>query len=82
MTVLGSIFGGTYLATRGGGDKKKQQGPPINAGSKDEEQFIQCVYPFAFIISKLLSSLGPMLWIIAKWMEMLTFDLLYHVGTS
>ena len=24
-----------------GGDKKKQQGPPINATSKDEESFIQ-----------------------------------------
>ncbi|KAL1998864.1 hypothetical protein VTN02DRAFT_5465 [Thermoascus thermophilus] len=41
MAVLGSLFGGTYLATRGGDKQKKEQGPPINASSKDEEQFIQ-----------------------------------------
>lgn len=46
MAVLGSLFGGTYLATRGGDKQKKEQGPPINASSKDEEQFIQCVDPF------------------------------------
>ncbi|OKL62504.1 hypothetical protein UA08_02759 [Talaromyces atroroseus] len=40
MGVLGSLFGGVYLATRGGG-KKKDVTPPINAGSKDEEKFIQ-----------------------------------------
>ncbi|KAL1880479.1 hypothetical protein Plec18167_003883 [Paecilomyces lecythidis] len=49
MGVLGSIFGGTYLATRGGSAKKTAQGPPINAGSKDEEQFIQCVFPSKFV---------------------------------
>lgn len=42
MATLGSLFGGVWLSTRGG-DKKKQQGPPINASSKDEEQFIQYV---------------------------------------
>jgi len=40
MITLGSAFGGSWLAMRGG-DKKKQQGPPINATSKDEESFIQ-----------------------------------------
>lgn len=42
MATLGALFGGTWLAMRGG-DKKKQQGPPINATSKDEENFIQYV---------------------------------------
>lgn len=42
MGVLGSLFGGIYLASRGGG-KKKEVAPPINAGSKDEEKFIQYV---------------------------------------
>ncbi|KAH8430272.1 ATP19 family protein [Aspergillus melleus] len=40
MGVLGSLFGGVYLATRGGGEKK-QAAPPIQASSKDEETFIQ-----------------------------------------
>jgi len=45
MGVLGSTFGGTFLATRGGSkeQQQKQQGPPVQAGSKDEEDFIQCV---------------------------------------
>lgn len=42
MGVLGSLFGGVYLATRGGGDKKPAS-PPIQASSKDEETFIQYV---------------------------------------
>lgn len=49
MATLGSIFGGTFLATRGGGKQPQgqgaQQGPPVTAGSKDEEKFIQCVFP-------------------------------------
>ncbi|KAG2416616.1 hypothetical protein HFD88_007831 [Aspergillus terreus] len=40
MGVLGSLFGGVFLATRGG-DKQKQTTPPIQASSKDEETFIQ-----------------------------------------
>jgi hypothetical protein len=43
MVTLGAIFSGSYLATRGG-EKKKEQGPPINASSKEEENFIQYVY--------------------------------------
>lgn len=44
MGVLGSVFGGTFLSTRGGNEQqKKEQGPPVSASSKDEEQFIQCV---------------------------------------
>jgi F-type H+-transporting ATPase subunit k len=42
MGVLGSLFGGVFLATRGG-DKQKQTTPPIQASSKDEETFIQYV---------------------------------------
>ena len=45
MATLGSVFGGSYLAMRGGGDKSKQNGgakqtPPIQAQSKEEETFI------------------------------------------
>jgi ATP synthase subunit K len=42
MITLGTLFGGSWLAMRGG-DEQKKQGPPIKASSKDEEQFIQCV---------------------------------------
>jgi F-type H+-transporting ATPase subunit k len=42
MATLGTFFAGSWLAMRGG-DKKKQQGPPINASSKEEENFIQYV---------------------------------------
>lgn len=44
MATLGALFGGSWLALRGG--DKKQQTPPINASSKDEEQFVQYVFPF------------------------------------
>ncbi|EED18251.1 conserved hypothetical protein [Talaromyces stipitatus ATCC 10500] len=40
MGILGGLFGGIYLASSGG-SKKQVQTPPINAGSKDEEKFIQ-----------------------------------------
>lgn len=43
MTILGGLFGGIYLASSGG-SKKQVQTPPINAGSKDEEKFIQYVF--------------------------------------
>ena len=43
MATLGTLFGGVWLATRGGGEKKTAQGPPVQASSKDEEQFIQYV---------------------------------------
>ncbi|KAI2622200.1 hypothetical protein GGS26DRAFT_594206 [Hypomontagnella submonticulosa] len=38
--VLSAMFGGSYLATRGG-SKKATQAPPINASSPDEADFIQ-----------------------------------------
>jgi len=42
MATLGSVFALSYLST-GGGSKKptKEQGPPLNAGSSDEEKFIR-----------------------------------------
>ncbi|KAL9051661.1 MAG: hypothetical protein Q9162_005870 [Coniocarpon cinnabarinum] len=45
MATLGTVFGGTAFAMRGGGDKSKQNGgqkaqPPIQASSKEEEAFI------------------------------------------
>lgn len=54
MGILGSVFGGTFLATRGGGAKEQQkiqQGPPVAAGSKDEEDFIQYVHYICFLYS-------------------------------
>ncbi|CAI7649870.1 unnamed protein product [Penicillium bialowiezense] len=41
MATLGSIFAGSWLAAGGGEKPKTAQGPPINASSKDEENFIQ-----------------------------------------
>ncbi|KAJ5860707.1 uncharacterized protein N7529_008017 [Penicillium soppii] len=41
MATLGSIFAGSWLAAGGGEKPKTIQGPPINASSKDEENFIQ-----------------------------------------
>ena len=40
MITLGTTFSVAALSM-GGGDKKKAQAPPINASSKEEEQFIQ-----------------------------------------
>lgn len=37
------MFAGGYLLS-GGSKKQAQQGPPINAGSKEEGDFIQYVY--------------------------------------
>lgn len=42
MLTLGTFAAGTTLAM-GGKEKAKGQGPPINASSKDEEEFIQFV---------------------------------------
>ncbi|OJD28744.1 atp synthase subunit k-like protein [Diplodia corticola] len=40
MGVLGTLFGGIFAAT-GGSKKVANVTPPINAASKDEENFIQ-----------------------------------------
>lgn len=42
MAVLGTTFAGSAFALRGD-SKAKEQGPPINATSKEEESFIQYV---------------------------------------
>lgn len=39
MGVLGSLFGGVYLAS--GGSSKTPAAPPINASSSDEADFIK-----------------------------------------
>lgn len=52
MGILGGLFGGIYLASSGG-SKKQVQTPPINAGSKDEEKFIQYVCRFPIVISEI-----------------------------
>lgn len=41
MGVLSMIFGGATLALGGGGSKTAVKAPPINAGSRDEEDFIK-----------------------------------------
>ena len=43
MATLGTTFAGAAFAM-GGKEKAKEQGPPINASSKDEEDFIQYVH--------------------------------------
>lgn len=43
MAVLGSIFAGSWAAMGGGAKPKTAQGPPINASSKEEGDFIQYV---------------------------------------
>jgi len=48
MGVLGSLFGGVYLAT--GGSKAKPAAPPINASSSDEADFIKCAPPSSPIL--------------------------------
>lgn len=45
MVPLGTTFGGAYLAMSGGKKPdQKAKGPPINAGSEDEEKFIKYVH--------------------------------------
>lgn len=56
MGILGGLFGGIYLASSGG-SKKQVQTPPINAGSKDEEKFIQ----YVFFLSLAVGRFGPSL---------------------
>lgn len=58
MATLGSIFAGTWLAAGGGAKPKTAQGPPINASSKDEENFIQYVNAVLGCQSQLGSSLN------------------------
>lgn len=43
MAVLGSIFVGSWAASGSGAKPKTAQGPPINASSKEEGDFIQYV---------------------------------------
>lgn len=48
MAVLGTMFAGSYLAMGGGSKPKSAAGPPINASSKEEGDFIQyvpAIYP-------------------------------------
>lgn len=45
MAVLGTMFAGSYLAMGGGSKPKTAAGPPINASSKEEGDFIQYVLP-------------------------------------
>ncbi|KAF2137983.1 uncharacterized protein K452DRAFT_291017 [Aplosporella prunicola CBS 121167] len=40
MGILGSVIGGISLATGGSKKKELQATPPLNASSKDEENFI------------------------------------------
>ncbi len=60
MATLGAMFGGTYLAMRGG-EKKTAQGPPINASSKDEETFIQYAVVLPSLADELLTYIQGLL---------------------
>ena len=42
MATLGVTFAGVYLSR--GGNKNADQGPPLNAKSKEEESFIKYVF--------------------------------------
>lgn len=45
MVTLGTVFVGSYIGLSGGKKPEdKAKGPPINAGSKDEENFIKYVH--------------------------------------
>jgi len=44
MATLGTAFTAGYFGLRGGKKQDKAKGPPINAGSQDEEKFIKYVY--------------------------------------
>ncbi|KAL0568296.1 hypothetical protein V5O48_013696 [Marasmius crinis-equi] len=54
LGVLGTVFGGSYLATRGGSKKQEppstiekiKQAIPINAGSSEEEQLMASIKNF------------------------------------
>jgi F-type H+-transporting ATPase subunit k len=59
MSILGGLFGGIYLATSGS-SKKQVQTPPINAGSKDEEKFVQYVPPSYLLCPRDSGYLLPM----------------------
>ncbi|KAK4224328.1 hypothetical protein QBC38DRAFT_458414 [Podospora fimiseda] len=41
MGVLGTVFGGVYLASSGGSSKAAPAAPPIVAASSDEADFIK-----------------------------------------
>jgi len=42
IATLGTVFVGSYIGLSGGKKAEdKAKGPPINAGSKDEENFIK-----------------------------------------
>ena len=53
MATLGTLFTGTWAMM--GGSKKEQakQGPPINASSKDEENFIQYAFRSSIMTSRI-----------------------------
>jgi hypothetical protein len=54
MLILGGTFAGSAYAMSGGEKKKKEQGPPINASSKEEENFIQYVPSFVWRQSRMV----------------------------
>lgn len=43
IATLSTLFVGGWAMSGGSKKQSAQQGPPINASSKDEENFIQCV---------------------------------------
>ena len=55
MATLGTVFAGSAYALSGK-EKAQEQGPPINAQSTEEEQFIQFVTLVAYRSRLLLTS--------------------------
>ena len=56
MATLGAL-GGIVVASTGGSAAKKNQGPPINAQSPDEESFIKYVLSLEGILDEPFSDL-------------------------
>ena len=55
MATLGTLFAGSAYAL-GGEKKAKQEGPPINAQSTEEEKFIQSVARVLCLCDLILTS--------------------------
>jgi F-type H+-transporting ATPase subunit k len=49
IATLGTLFVGSYIGLSGGKKPEdKAKGPPINAGSKDEENFIKYAHNLGY----------------------------------
>ena len=81
MGILGGLFGGIYLASSGG-SKKQVQTPPINAGSKDEEKFIQYASPSQLLSLRDLDYLLSIYLILRSIVGNIDLTRVLRIGTS